>query len=742
MGTFLKKTKKIFLNKSAVRQLNSMDCGPACLVYISREYGKNYSLQHIRELCFISKSGVTLSGILEAGKTIGFNVFSAKVSFEALVHKIEVLPCIIHWEQNHFVVLKKVTIKKNSKKVFHIMDPRSGFIKLNENNFKKGWASDDTNGIVALFEPNLDFLDIAIEQKKIFNSKELVKYIFPYKKKFILLILLVAIGSLFTLIFPFLTKELIDRGIKNKDLHIIKLILFAQLSLFLGSMVINICRNWLTLYIGTFVSINLISDFITKLVKLPMKNFDNHMIGDLNQRVIDNERIERLLTSESITTFFSIISFIVFFCVLFYFNSYILLTYLFFTALGIAWSIFWINKRRILDFYEFQIKAKNQESIFEIFSGIRDMKLFQLENFKLKQWKNIQNELLQLNMKSLKLDQIQTFGFQFINQLKNILVTYFAATLVINGKMTLGTLLSISYIIGEMNAPISQLVGFLKRIQEAKLSYQRLSEISIQEPEENDLLKNYNLIKENDEGIKINNLCFKYGSPNSPIILDHINLFIPNNKVTAIVGHSGSGKTTLMKILLRFYEPTSGEILFNKNNILTISPKTLRENIGTVLQDGFIFSETIERNIATNEEKIDYKKLETAMKTACIYSFVESLPLRHKTIIGSLGNNLSSGQKQRIFIARAIYKNPEYLFLDEATSALDSKTEKEIHNNLITFYKNRTVLIIAHRMSTVKKADSIIVLDSGKIVETGTHEELINKKGHYFDLINNQLELD
>ncbi|MDB0616412.1 peptidase domain-containing ABC transporter [Tenacibaculum dicentrarchi] len=742
MNIFLKKIKYAFSYKSAVRQLDTMDCGPACLVYISKVYGKIYTLQHIRELSYISKIGVSLSGILEAGKSIGFDVFTFKISLEVLVEKITIFPCIIHWNQNHFVVLQKITVKKNTKFIFHIMDPRIGFIKLNERDFRKGWLNENKNGIIALFEPDDNFIHIEKEEKKVYNYKELFNYLIPFKRKFILLILLVALASLITLIFPFLTKELIDKGIENKNIGIIKIILIAQLSLFLGSMIINVFRNWLTLYIGSFVSINLISDFITKLIKLPMKNFDNHMIGDLNQRIIDNERIERLITSESVTTFFSIISFVVFFGILSYFNIYILFIYLSFTIVGVFWSIFWINKRRILDFYEFQIKSKNQDSIFEIFSGIRDIKLFQLEHYKLNKWKIIQQELLALNIKLLKIDQIQTFGYQFINQLKNILVTYYAALLVIDGKMTLGTLLSVSYIIGEMNGPISQLVTFFKKIQEAKLSYQRLEEISLQKPEENELLKECNNIQNINEGIIIKNLTFNYGDPNSPKVLNNINLFIPNSKVTAIVGHSGSGKTTLMKILLRFYEPSKGEIFFNGDDILSISPKSLRENVGTVLQDGFIFSETIERNIATNDENIDYEKLINALKIACIYEFVNSLPLKHKTIIGSLGNNLSSGQKQRIFIARAIYKNPKYLFLDEATSALDSKTEKKIHNNLLEFYKNKTVLIIAHRLSTVKNADNIIVLESGKIMETGSHKELIEKKGAYYDLINNQLELN
>ena len=732
--------KKILFSKpSPIRQLDAMDCGPACLAYISKIYDKKYSLQYLREICYISKRGVTLLGILEAGKAIGFEVFSTKVDLDTIINKVKLYPCIIHWEQNHFVVLNKIVKTKKSKLYFYLMDPRSGFIKLNEKQFRNGWLGNNDKGIVAFFEPKDEFLNISIEKQKKINYEELLYSLHPYKKKFVLLIFLVFASSLITLVFPFFTKELIDNGISQKNLNLISLILLAQLSLFLGSMIINVIRNWLTLYIGTYVSINLISDFITKLVKLPMKNFDNHMIGDLNQRIIDNERIERLITSESITTFFSIFSFLVFFVVLAYFNIITLVIYFALTLIGLLWSIYWINKKKILDFYEFQLKSKNQESIFEIFSGIRDIKLFQLENFKLTKWQSVQNELLSLNIKILKIDQIQTFGYQFINQLKNIIVTYFVAILVLKGKMTLGTLLSISYIIGEMNSPIAQLVSFIKKLQEAKLSFTRLSEISTQLPEENNFNKQLNT--KNNEGIVIKNLSFSYENIQSSIVLNNINFTIPNSKVTAIVGHSGSGKTTLMKILLRFYEPTKGNIYFNGDDILTISPNDLRKHIGTVLQDGFIFSETIERNVVTNSEEADLEKLNNALKIACIFDFVNSLPQKHNTIIGSLGNNLSTGQKQRILIARAIYKNPNYLFLDEATSALDSKTEKIIHNNLIEFYKNKTVLIIAHRLSTVKNADNIIVLDSGKVVESGNHKELIEKKGAYYDLINNQLEL-
>jgi ATP-binding cassette, subfamily B, bacterial len=424
--------KKILFSKpSPIRQLDAMDCGPACLAYISKIYDKKYSLQYLREICYISKRGVTLLGILEAGKAIGFEVFSTKVDLDTIINKVKLYPCIIHWEQNHFVVLNKIVKTKKSKLYFYLMDPRSGFIKLNEKQFRNGWLGNNDKGIVAFFEPKDEFLNISIEKQKKINYEELLYSLHPYKKKFVLLIFLVFASSLITLVFPFFTKELIDNGISQKNLNLISLILLAQLSLFLGSMIINVIRNWLTLYIGTYVSINLISDFITKLVKLPMKNFDNHMIGDLNQRIIDNERIERLITSESITTFFSIFSFLVFFVVLAYFNIITLVIYFALTLIGLLWSIYWINKKKILDFYEFQLKSKNQESIFEIFSGIRDIKLFQLENFKLTKWQSVQNELLSLNIKILKIDQIQTFGYQFINQLKNIIVTYFVAILVI-----------------------------------------------------------------------------------------------------------------------------------------------------------------------------------------------------------------------------------------------------------------------------------------------------------------------
>jgi len=723
-----------------VRQLNNMDCGPSCLLFISQYHGKKYPLNYLRELCQISRQGVSLKGINVGAISIGFNTLPTTLSIEKLIEMKPFLPCILHWDQNHFVVLKKIDkIKYNV--FFTIMDPRIGSVKLPVVDLEKSWLSASGKGTALFVNTSEIFYNKEIPKVEQVKWISLLKYLKPHKRKFIGLSLSVLFGAMISLVLPFLTKALIDEGITKKDIGIVKLILFAQLALFLGSLVISVVRNWITLFLGTNLNIKLITDFIHKLVKLPMRHFDTQMIGDLNQRIVDNERIERLLTSESVSIFFSIITFFIFSAILIYFNVLIFTIYTVLTILSILWSAYWLKKRKTLDFHEFQIKSKNQESIFEIFSGIRDLKLYQLENYKLNKWKSVRNELLDLQMKMLKIDQLQGSGYQFINQLKNIFVTYFAANLVIKGEMTLGMLLSISYIIGEMNGPISQFVNFLRRAQDGKLSFKRLSEINKIAPEDSSnqiSLPKYKVFKDT---IKVENLNFSYNGDIDNYVLKNINLVIENKKVTAIVGHSGSGKTTLMKILLKFYDPTTGNVFFNNVDSKQITSSSLRENVGTVLQDGFIFSESIERNVITGNvfEKNKFKK---ALKTACIYEFVNSLPKKEKTIIGSLGNNISTGQKQRFLIARALYKNPEYLFLDEATSALDSKTEKNIHNNLKEYFKLKTVVVIAHRLSTVKNADKIIVLDNGSIAEIGNHKELIELKGNYYDLICNQLEIE
>ncbi len=738
-------------------QHDLMDCGPACLSMIANHYGKNFPLKYLRESSFISREGVSLLGISDAGKKIGFNTFSTKITVDDLVENSSLVPCILHWNQNHFVVLHKIKISFFSKKkYFYIADPAHGLIKLSEDKFKESWIAEDDKGIVLFLNPTETFYEINPPEEKKLSIKYLFNHLTPYKRKITILFLLLLAGSGLMLIFPFLTEALIDKGVNAKNLNLIFLILLAQLGVFFGTITIEIFRNWLMLYIGTNLSIDIISSFLKKMLRLPIKFFDTKTMGDFNQRIQDNDRIEEFLTSQSLTTFFSVVTFTVFFGVLFYYSYKILLVYLILTLVAVLWSLYWLRKRKILDYYRFQQRSENQESIYEMLNGVVEMKLNNFEEFKRNEWENIQKKLFKLNIRILKLNQFQLSGYEFINQLKNILVTFLAASYVVQGSMTLGMLLSISYIIGQMNSPVNQLVNFFRSLQDAKLSLERLDEVQNHPEEETSItdaegkkiiLKELTIAEDIHKlngikkGINLQNVSFQYAGPKSPHVLKNIDLLIPEGKITAVVGASGSGKTTLMKLLLRFYNPTEGTIFYNYDDILELSPKSVRENCGVVMQDGYIFSDTIERNIATGDEEIDYERLQEALHLANIEDFVLSLPLQLKTKIGAAGNGISGGQKQRILIARAAYKNPHYIFLDEATSALDAENEKIIHDNLQEFFRGKTVVIIAHRLSTVKNADQIIVLKNGEIVEQGNHKELVANQADYYELVKNQLEL-
>ena len=728
-----------------IPQHDQMDCGPACLSMVASVYDKIYSLQYLRENSFITREGVSLLGISEASKKIGFETLSAQLSTRKLIEHSNSFPCILHWNQNHFVVLLKISRNIFTKKYsFKIADPAHGIIKINEDKFNKSWISDDNNGIALFLTPTDIFYNKKPPIEEKISTKHILSYLKPHKKKLSFIFFLLFIGSSLTLILPFLTEKLIDNGIENKNLHYITLILLAQLMIFFGTIIIQIVRNWIMLYIGTKISISIISDFLRKILKLPIHFFETKMMGDFNQRIHDNERIESFLTSQSLITFFSIITFSVYFIVLWYYDFKILIVYLTLTLLSILWSFYWLTKRKNLDYFRFQQRSKNQESIYEIINGVTEMKLNKFEDIKLNEWNKIQEKLFKINISILRIEQFQLSGFDFINQFKNIIVTYLVAKSVIISSMSLGELLSVSFIIGQMNAPVSQLINFFRSLQDAKLSLERLNEVHNHPTEEqidNQKTLSLSQINSTKAEIKFKRVSFQYEGPKSPYVLKNINFTIPEGKITAIVGASGSGKTTLMKLLLKFYEPTQGELFFNSENINNISPKNLRENCGVVMQDGFIFSDTIERNIATGDENINKEKLQNAVKIANIEEFVNSLPLGYNTKIGASGNGISGGQKQRILIARAVYKNPHYIFFDEATSALDAENEKIIHDNLQQFFKGKTVLIIAHRLSTVKNADQIIVLKNGEIAETGNHQQLVQNKGDYFNLVKNQLEL-
>lgn len=715
-----------------------MDCGATCLRMVTKHYEKSISLQQIRELSSTTREGSSLLGLSEAAEKIGFRTMGVKVSYEKLLEDAP-LPCIAHWNQSHFVVIYK--IKKDS---VYIADPAHGLLKYNKVDFLKLWKSDVNEGILLLLEPTPEFYSEnnsdGIKESKPKGFLFLFKYLFRYKKLLIQLIIGLLAGSLLQLVFPFLTQSIVDIGVQNNDVKFIYLILFAQLMLFAGKTTIEIIRSWILMHISSRINISLVSDFFVKLMKLPISFFDVKMTGDIMQRINDHHRIENFLTSTSLNVLFSFVNLIVFSFVLAYYNLTIFSVFIGGSLLYFLWILFFLKRRADLDFKRFQQNAQNQSKVMELITGMQEIKLHNAERQKRWQWENIQVRLFKINIKGLVLEQTQNAGSNLINELKNIFITFLSAKLVIDGQITLGMMLSISYIIGQLNSPIMQLVAFTQSLQDAKLSLERLSEIHIKENEESSTNETSSEI-EKDAPIGLKNVSFQYTGMIGDMVLNNLDLIIPANKITAIVGTSGSGKTTLMKLLLKFYDPIKGEIKVAHQNLNAISPKAWRDKCGVVMQEGYIFSDTIANNIAVGVEHIDKEKLRNAVTIANIKEHIESLPLGYNTKIGMEGIGLSTGQKQRILIARAVYKNPDYLFFDEATSALDANNEKVIMNNLDQFFKGKTVVVIAHRLSTVKNADQIVVLDKGKIIELGNHAELTTKKGSYYDLVKNQLEL-
>lgn len=726
-----------------------MDCGPTCLRMVAKEYGKEFSLEYLRNNCFLTREGVSLFGISEAAEKIGFRTISVKIDIQKLVDDAP-LPCILHWNQNHFVVLFKIT-GSNNNRTFHIADPGHGILKLSEKDFSSSWLLSSKEGVAMLLEPTPLFYEIESQKKE--GEKKgfdfLLQYLMPFKSSLVQLLFSVLIGSGISLIFPFLTQSLVDHGINDKNVSFVVLILASQLTLFAGSTAIELLRGWLMLHINSRINIVIISDFLIKLMRLPIAFFDTKLVGDIQQRIGDHSRIQSFLTGSALTTFFSLINLVVFSFVLGIYSLKILGIFLLFSATGIIWIILFLKQRKKLDYVRFQQMSDNQNVLVEMVTAMQEIKLNNCETQKRWGWERVQAKIYKLNVKSLALGQYQQIGSVFFTQIKNILISYISAREVINGNMTMGMMMSVSYIIGQLNSPIDSILGFIQSAQDAKISLDRLSEIHNKEEEEtlsnSHLTKSHDIINSNESfsqnGICFNNVSFQYQGSNSPYVLKDINLQIPKGKVTAIVGASGSGKTTMVKLILGFYPASIGAITIDGKNNLQISPKKWRSECGTVMQDGHIFSDTIANNICMADEVVNHDKLRNAVYTANIQSFIEELPLNYNTKIGGAGTGISAGQRQRILIARAVYKNPNYLFFDEATSALDANNEKEINDKLQEFYTNKTVVIIAHRLSTVKNADQIIVLDKGEMKEQGTHTSLIEKKGIYYELIKNQLEL-
>lgn len=727
---------KIFLH---YHQLESADCGPSCLRMIAKYYGRNYSVQYLREQAFITREGVSMLGISDAAERIGFRTMGVKVTLEQLRTEVP-LPCVLHWNQNHFVVLYKV---KNGK--YYIADPATKKLIYEESELARCWCSTvvegkDT-GAALLFEPGPDFYDREEEDTRTGKGLSFFfRYLTPYRRELFQLVLGMLTASILQLILPFLTQSMVDTGIRDGNLSFITLILVAQLVIFVAKLSVDFIRSWILLHVNTRINIALISDFLAKLMRLPLHFFDTKMVGDIMQRIGDHNRIETFMTGSSISTLFSFVNFIVFGFVLAYYDLTILVLFLVGNGLYVAWILAFMKYRRELDIKRFAQAAGEQSNLFQLVTGMQEIKLNNCETEKRWEWERIQVKLFKISIKGLALQQYQQLGSVFFNQTTNILISFLAARAVVSGEMTLGMMMSLTYIVGQLTAPIEQFIGFARSFQDAKISLERLGEIHQKEDEEQTLALKTNRLPE-ERTLRIEDVCFSYDGADRDYVLEHVSLAIPEHKVTAVVGASGSGKTTLVKLLLGFYEPNKGTIRVGNVLLKDMNPHVWRAHTGCVMQDGFIFSDTIARNIAVGAESIDKERLLHAVTVANIREFIDSLPLGYNTKIGMEGNGVSQGQRQRILIACAVYKDPEFIFLDEATNALDANNEKEIMEHLHRFYRGRTVVVVAHRLSTVRDADNIVVLDKGRVAEEGTHEELTAKRGIYYELVKNQLEL-
>ena len=718
-----------------------MDCGPTCLRMIAKHFGKTYDIAYLRQVSNLARDGSTLGGLADAAEKIGLSTMAINAGYTDIAQQLP-LPCIAHWRQRHYVVVYQA-----SDVLIRVADPAHGLIDYKPEEFCKGWIPEKNDirseGVLLLLEPSpLFYEQEAPSQSSKTPFRFIGKYFRPFRKFSLQLFLGLLVGMFVQLALPFLTQQIVDVGINTKNINFIYLILAAQLMLFISQSAISVIRSWILLHVTSRMNLRMLSDFLIKLMNLPISFFDTKSQGDLMQRIQDHNRIQSFLSAITLDVLFSAIPFFVFGAILYYFNAALFLIFLIGSMLYLGWVLVFMKRRAEIDYKYFDQASGNQSSTIQLITGMQEIKLNGSEKRRRWEWEAIQARLFKLNIKSLALSQSQNEGGRFINEIKNIFISFVAAQSVIDGQLTLGSMLSVQYIIGQMNVPINNFITFIRSYQDARLSIERLSEIHNKSNEE---LVESQLIQElpNQKSLRLDQVSFRYGSSSAPLVLNNISLTIPEGKVTAIVGPSGSGKTTLLKLLLKYYEPTNGHIVLGNSSLKNYGYNFWRSHCGVVMQEGFIFSDSIARNISESDENglVDRKKLQEAVHIANIANFIDALPMSYNTRIGASGMGISGGQKQRIILARAVYKNPEFLFLDEATSSLDANNEAVIMKNLEGFFKNRTVVVVAHRLSTVKSADQIIVLDKGEIVETGGHNELVAKQGFYYSLIKNQLEL-
>jgi ATP-binding cassette subfamily B protein len=719
------------------RQLDSKDCGPTCLRMIAKYYGKSFSREFLREKASITKTGVTMAGIAEAAEAIEMRTLGMRISLESLVSEAPT-PFIVPWRQKHFVV-----VYKTSKTKIYVADPAQGLLTYSYSDFKKAWTNttDDT-GFVLLLEPNAQFYTLKEDKTKTKGFSFLIPYFKPYKKLIRQLFVGLLVATIIQFILPFLMQTVVDVGVNNRDIPFIYLILISQLTLILSQTLVTIFREWLLIHITSRFNIKMISDFLFKMLKLPISYFETRNAGEHLQRIQDHTRIQNFVSSSTLNMIFSMITFIIFNCILAYYNLKIFFVFIVGAILYVGWTFFFLKKRAALDYKRFDETSQSQTNLLQIISGVKEIKLNNSQRKNRWKWEFTQISLFKTSLSSLKLSQYQSIGATFINELKNIIIIFLAATAVVDGKLTLGMMISTQYIVGQLNLPLSNFIIFIQTWQDAKISLERLSQVHTRDDED---LTSANKTRElpQNKVIELIDVSYRYGGKSTPFVLKNVNCIIPEGKTTAIVGASGSGKTTLMKLLLKFYEPTIGSIKIDSIDLNSINNDFWRMNCGAVMQDTFMFNDTIAGNISESEQNeiIDRDKLNNAAFVSNIGGFIEKLPNKFNTELGTSGIRLSGGQEQRIMIARAVYKDPFYLFFDEATSALDANNEKVIMQNLNRFFRGKTAIIVAHRLSTVKNADNIIVLENGEIVEQGNHNNLTKLKGKYYELVKNQLEL-
>lgn len=718
-------------------QLEAMDCGATCLRMIARHHGRFYSLEYLRELTYLGKQGVSLLEISDAAEELGMQTLAVKSTIDRLIEDVP-LPCIAHWEEDHFVVIYRV----NTKHIW-IADPEAGKFKLTHEEFLEGWVSEedreDQLGILLLLETTPEFYDRDGEGV----DRSRWSYVWSYFKKHSTLLIQMGagllVGGLLQIAFPFLLKALVDVGIGHVEPNFITMMVVGLLFLFLAQTGIELLRRWILLHVGVRVNVNLLSDFLIKLTRLPLRFFNSRMTGDLLQRIADHERIQRFLTSTTLFSVLSLFNFVAFSLLLLFWNTWVFAIFFIGTLMNLAWVFYFQTHKRELDYKSFDQSAENQGQLIELVNGMQEIKLHNAETQKRWAWERTQARLIRTGMSSLRIDQVQQTGGDIINEGKNLIITFFVANAVLQGSMTLGMLVAIMYVVGQLNSPIRQFVEFMRAFQEAKISLERMNEIHRKDNEEN-IAEKITMLPETGD-LVLDDVSFQYDGPNSPMVLQRVSLRIPKGKTTAIVGSSGSGKSTLLKLLLNIYDPTQGKVRVGDVNLENVQKKLWRAKCASVLQDGYLFNDTIAKNIALGDEIIDKRRLLRAVKVANIQTFVESLPLGYNTKVGKEGLGLSQGERQRLLIARAVYQEAEYIFLDEATTALDTFNEMLIMEELEETFARQTMVLVAHRLNTVRNADHIIVLESGEVVEEGSHDELYYSRGAYYQLLRNQLEL-